>query len=229
AMNNRRLHVWMDGIFIGILQMSATGALSFEYDSEYAANPAATPLSLSMPLQGRNFGNRVVSAFLQGLLPDNPNALESMARKYQVSKDSPFAMLRHVGRDVAGALQIIGPEEQSDDANADRAMVTALDDAALTQELHNVINTYDNGALFQGVQRMSLAGTQAKLGVSQTKDGGWALPSHGVPTTHIFKPQRVGQTSFPESDIVELFCQRVVSAAGIPAASQLCGIQRTDR
>lgn len=218
-MNNRRLHVWMDGIFIGILQMSATGALSFEYDSEYAANPDATPLSLSMPLQGRNFGNRVVSAFLQGLLPDNPNALESMARKYQVSKDSPFAMLRHVGRDVAGALQIIGPEEQSDDANADRAMVTALDDAALTQELHNVINTYDNGALFQGVQRMSLAGTQAKLGVSQTKDGGWALPSHGVPTTHIFKPQRVGQTSFPESDIVELFCQRVVSAAGIPAAS----------
>ncbi|MCH4160835.1 MAG: HipA N-terminal domain-containing protein [Bifidobacterium sp.] len=31
--------------------MAEAGALSFEYDSDYASNPDATPLSLSMPLQ----------------------------------------------------------------------------------------------------------------------------------------------------------------------------------
>jgi serine/threonine-protein kinase HipA len=158
--------------------MTEAGALSFEYDNDYASNPDATPLALSMPLQGFSYGNRAVQAFLQGLLPDNQTALESMARKYQVSGDSPFALLKYVGRDVAGALQIIAPGEQPDDAIADRTRMTSLDDAALTQELRNVINVYDDGALLRGVQRMSLAGTQAKLGVSQTKNGGWAPPNN---------------------------------------------------
>lgn len=218
-MSDRQLHVLMDGNFIGVLRMTEAGALSFDYDSDYASNADATPLSLSMPLQGCSYGNRVVRAFLKGLLPDSQTALESMARKYQVSADSPFTLLKHVGRDVAGALQIISPGERSDDATADRTKMTPLDDASLTQELHNVINVYDDGALLRGMQRMSLAGTQAKLGVSQTKDGEWALPVHGAPTTHIFKPQLVGKEMFPESDIVELFCERVVKAAGIPAAS----------
>lgn len=217
-MSERMLNVLMDGVHVGQLIMSGAGALTFEYDADYAADPGSTPVSLSMPLQQRRHGNRTVNAFLQGLLPDNPLVLQSMASRYQVSANSPFALLEHVGHDVAGALQIIAPGEVSEDADADRTMLSPLDDRQLAELLRNAIAVYDDGAVMRGTQRMSLAGAQAKIGVAKTLSGKWAIPQRGVPTTFIFKPQFTNTGVFPESDIVELFCQHVVAAAGLPAA-----------
>ena len=93
-----------------------------------------------------------------------------------------------------------------------------LDDRQLTELLRNAIAVYDSGAVMHGTQRMSQAGAQAKIGVAKTPDGQWAIPERGVPTTYIFKPQFTDTRMFPESDIVELFCQNVVAAAGLPAA-----------
>ena len=218
-MSERALNMFMDGILIGYLNMSGTGTLSFTYDEEYTAKQNPTPLSLSMPLRQRMHGNRVVLPFLQGLLPDNPLALESMANKYQVSANSPFALLEHVGHDVAGALQIISPEEISEDALADHNAMTPIDDEQLTTLFHNALAVYDNGTPMRGAQRMSLAGTQAKVGVAKMPGGqSWAIPQRGTPTTHIFKPLPVDAKTFPDSDIVELFCQRTLAEAGLNAA-----------
>jgi serine/threonine-protein kinase HipA len=217
-MSDRMLHVFMDGTHIGMLHMTGAGALSFIYDDGYSSADGATPLSLSMPLRQRTHGNRVVNPFLQGLLPDNVMALSSMANRYQVSANSPFALLEHVGHDVAGALQIIPPHEVSEDAHANRTAMTPLDDDRLGAMLRNAIAVYDDGVAMQNTQRMSLAGAQAKLGVAKMPGGGWAIPERGTPTTHIFKPRFVDATVFPEADIVEFFCQQVVIAAGLPAA-----------
>lgn len=222
-MPDRMLNVFMDGTRMGHVTMTEGGPLAFDYDSEYLELPGATPLSLSMPLpslSGRShYGNKQVRPFLQGLLPDNPLALESLARKYQVSVNSPFAMLEQVGRDVAGALQLLPPGVPSDDALADRTAVEPLDDQQLAARLRETLDVYDNGAVPRETQRMSLAGAQPKLGLARTADGRWALPQPGVPTTHIFKPQRADEGAFPDSDIVEYFCQQVVAGAGVPAAS----------
>lgn len=78
-MPERTLNVLMDGVPVGRLGMSDSGALSFTYDAAYAANPDSTPLSLSMPLHQLSHNNRTVNPFLQGLLPDNPLALQSMS------------------------------------------------------------------------------------------------------------------------------------------------------
>lgn len=217
-MTDRLLKVLMDGTPIGSLTMSAQGALSFTYDDDYLNLPHPTPLSLSMPLRSKPYGNRVTLPFFQGLLPDNPLALEAIARKHQVSANSPFALLEHMGHDVAGALQIIRPSDISEDATANRAKMTVVDDEQLTNMLRETLATYDDGAMPGHAQRMSLAGAQAKLGVARTSDGRWAIPERDVPTTHIFKPQLANSSTFPDSDIVELFCQRVVANAGLPAA-----------
>lgn len=47
------------------------GATSFRYDTAYLAADDPTPLSLAMPLRERPFSNKVVNAWLEGLLPDS--------------------------------------------------------------------------------------------------------------------------------------------------------------
>ena len=42
-----------------------------------------------------------------GLLPDNEQVIQRWARTYQVSAGNPFALLRHVGEDCAGAAQFV--------------------------------------------------------------------------------------------------------------------------
>jgi hypothetical protein len=59
--------------------MSGSGNLSFEYRKDHTDDPDATPLSLSMPKARANHPRRAVLPFLQGLLPDNEQALESLA------------------------------------------------------------------------------------------------------------------------------------------------------
>ncbi|NNH05503.1 HipA N-terminal domain-containing protein [Cellulomonas fimi] len=117
----RTLLVHLEGVLAGTLSMSSGGTLSFEYDEDYRSGPDPTPLSLSMPLATRRHKQRAVLPFVQGLLPDNVQALEAMARTFQVSARSPFALLEHIGHDVAGALQLVRPGEPSEDAAADRS------------------------------------------------------------------------------------------------------------
>ncbi|MCI1915240.1 MAG: HipA domain-containing protein [Bifidobacteriaceae bacterium] len=217
-MSERILDAYLDGTFIGAFSLTLGGTLAFVYSDSYLNRENPTPLSLSMPLGAERFKNRVVLPFLQGLLPDNPLALESMAASYGVSSASPFALLEHMGHDVAGALQLIRPGEKSEDSTADRHNVEPITNKGLAVRLKDIIGVYNDGARASTLQRMSLAGAQAKLAMTKLADGTWAIPSRGVPTTHIFKPRLINSEAFPDSDIVELLCQNTLAMAGIPSA-----------
>jgi serine/threonine-protein kinase HipA len=217
-MSERILDVYMDGVRIGLVSMTEAGALGFSYDDAYREHVGATPLSLSMPLQVKQHPNRAVLPFLQGLLPDNALALDSMASFYHVSPSSPFALLENMGHDVAGALQIVKPGESSEDAEADRRLVEPLSPAGLEKLLRDTISVYEQGAPVRTVQRMSLAGAQAKVALAKTADGTWGMPARGVPSTHIFKPQLTADEAFPDVDVVEYFCQKVAREVGLRSA-----------
>lgn len=103
-MATRELSVYLDGDLAGVVEMSSGGALTFSYDESYRSREDPTALSLSMPVEVAQHKNRVVRPYLQGLLPDNAQALDAIAATYSVSAASPFALLEHVGRDVAGAV-----------------------------------------------------------------------------------------------------------------------------
>ena len=100
------LNVYLDGVLAGQLAQTAGGALAFAYDSSYTARTNPTPLSLSMPLSGSRHSNRVVSAWLEGLLPDNLAVREEWGRTFEVSPRNPFALLRHVGRDAVDHVEV---------------------------------------------------------------------------------------------------------------------------
>lgn len=105
-----QLDVYLNGARAGRLVQAPGGAVTFSYSDDYTAKRSPTPLSLSMPLNRNRHPNRVVTAWLDGLLPDNLAVREEWGRRFKVSSRSAFALLRHVGRDAAGAVQVLPVE-----------------------------------------------------------------------------------------------------------------------
>jgi serine/threonine-protein kinase HipA len=99
----RHLSVLMDGVQIGDLVQEASGQLVFTYNEAWRASRRTTPLSLSLPLARAEHRHRAVDPYLRSLLPVNQDVLDRWGRRYGVSPNNPFALLRHVGEDVAGA------------------------------------------------------------------------------------------------------------------------------
>jgi serine/threonine-protein kinase HipA len=105
------LDVFLNGDHIGALQRTSSGNLSFEYLETYRVRPQATPLSCSMPLTAAHHSDRVVRPFVWGLLPENERVLSRWAREFQASPRNPLALLRSVGSDLPGSVQMFEPGE----------------------------------------------------------------------------------------------------------------------
>ncbi|GAB3198975.1 type II toxin-antitoxin system HipA family toxin [Nocardioides hungaricus] len=212
----RELRVYLDGIPIGTATQTPQGALSFVYDEDYRLDPEATPLSLSMPLARAEHGTKAVRAYLDGLLPDSPSARQRWARQYNVSPGNPFALLLHVGRDAAGAVQVLPPEVAAGDTLArdgDIEWLTDDDFAAMAHDLAENGESWDPGR-FGG--RWSLAGAQPKMALHRDPDTSrWGIPRDATPTTHIIKPAIEG---FAQHHINEALCLRAAHEAGLSAA-----------
>jgi len=223
-MTDSRLIVYLDGTRTGVLAQSSQGRVSFAYDDEYRLRRAVTPLSLSMPLSRAAHSPKAVRAFIAGLLPDSERALERLGRKYSVSPNNPFALLRHIGMDAAGAVQVLTEDVHATDAATRQGDVEWLEDDALDAtlaELARSPETWDPG---RDTGRWSLAGTQSKVALFRSDEGRWGIPRDSTPTTHILKP------SMPNYDghhLNEHLCLRAAQLAGLPAART--EILRSDR
>jgi serine/threonine-protein kinase HipA len=176
----------MDGTLCGRVEQSSSGNLTFRYYPEYQAAPNATPLSLSMPLAATLHKKRNVLPFLQGLLPDSEGALQTIARRFRVSPSNPFAILEHIGADVAGALQFMRPGTGSSDGILARTAVKPVSDRDVAKMLDHVVTEYKDGTPYDdSAGRFSLAGAQPKIALHQLPNGDWAVPEDATPTTHI--------------------------------------------
>ncbi|HEY5244792.1 MAG TPA: type II toxin-antitoxin system HipA family toxin [Acidimicrobiales bacterium] len=217
------LVVILDDVVAGTVTRVDRGRLRFDYAANYGAadygaadygRSAATPLSLSMPIQVRSHPDRVVTPWLWGLLPDSEAVLSRWARHFQVSAASPFSLLATpVGEDCAGAVRFSLPDE------VDRVLgrpgdVVWLTEAEVAQRLRELKedSTAWLGRSFSG--QFSLAGAQAKTALLR-RDGRWGVPSGSTPTTHIVKPAVSG---FDDHDLNEHLCLDAARRAGLTAA-----------
>ncbi|MGP0223660.1 type II toxin-antitoxin system HipA family toxin [Paenarthrobacter sp. NCHU4564] len=207
----------MDGTLCGRVEQSSTGNLTFHYDSEYRAAPHSTPLSLSMPLAAATHKKRTVLPFLQGLLPDSEGALQTIARRFRVSPSNPFAILEHIGADVAGALQFLPSGTTSPDGARLRRSVAPVSESDVADMLDHVVTEYEDGTPYDDAAgRFSLAGAQPKIALHQLPDGTWGVPEDATPTTHILKP---AAGSFSRLDVVEQLTMRAAALLGLEVAS----------
>lgn len=191
--------------------------LLFDYDHAWQESPGSFPLSLSMPLIAKQHSDKVVRAFVSGLLPDNPEVLRRWGQKFQVSPRNPFRLLTHVGEECAGAIQFIpGDKIPAHDAHSLKPSVTWLSDDELAERIQALVTDHSSARRLGDQGQFSLAGAQPKTGLYQDlESGNWGVPYGKTPTTHILKPN-TGQ--FNNYDINEHFCLKLANQMGLKAA-----------
>ncbi|GAA2074185.1 type II toxin-antitoxin system HipA family toxin [Aeromicrobium halocynthiae] len=174
-----------------------------------------TPLSSVIGLRATRHKPGHVRNWFDGLLPDNVAVREEWGRRFQVSARNPLALLRHVGRDAAGAVQVVPEGQEADDAIARTGDVEWLADDDLESLLAGLSRGRGDWGRELQNGRWSLAGAQNKAALHH--DGHrWGIPLDSTPTTHILKAAIGG---YDLHDINEYACQRAARELGLPAAT----------
>ncbi len=206
------LDVYISGRRVGELHHLQGGKLSFSYDDAWMNGRVAIPLSLSMPTIAKTYDGKAVEAFLWGLLPDNEQTLARWAQRFQVSARNPFALLKNVGRDCAGAVQFL-PHGDEISRGEEVELLTADQIGDRLKDLRK------DGSATRRIGdpgQFSLAGAQAKTAFHLDKvTGRWGIPLGDTPTTHIFKPPMPHLNGHTEN---EHFCLQLARMLGMDAA-----------
>lgn len=210
-MPDTHLGVYLGGRRIGSVAES-DGAHRLTFDDEWRWSSGRLELSAGLVKSQRVHEGPRVSAYLQGLLPDDARVRSRWAARFQTA-NTPLGLLRHIGLDCAGAVQF--STTTSDDLDLPGGL-EPVDDADVAEHLAALRGDpsawampADHGGYF------SLAGMQSKFALRRTDDG-WAVPWGSEPSTHILKP---GIFGLPHQGVVEHLTQRAARAFGIDAAA----------
>jgi len=210
----KRLDLYLLGEFAGVLEQTRSGDISFTYDSSYRTGRGKTPVSLSLPLSAQRHKKKAVLPFLQGLLPDSDTALQALGSRFGVSWRNPFALLEHVGGDVAGALEIV-PQGLQPTLGQAHEETLVLSEQQVGQMLSTVILEYQTGVSVASTRGyFSVAGAQPKIALRR-EGSAWALPHSSHPTTHILKP---ASGNFEHLDLVEYVTMTAARSLGMSVA-----------
>ena len=228
------LGVWMNGEHVGVWRTSRTGTATFKYDMNWMRSPSTRALSLSLPITAGESEHRgdVVDNFFENLLPDSTSIRKRISLRFRTKSTAAFALLTAIGRDCAGAVQLLpeGAEPQGwnrieseplDEEQVERILIDATSDVPLGQRNEN-----DDF-------RISIAGAQEKTALLRF-GGVWRRPHAATPTTHILKLPlgMVGNMRADMTDSVEneWLCAQIARELGLSvAATEMAtfGRQRT--
>ena len=217
----RRLTVWMNGEKVGNWSIDAQGRHEFHYEVSWVDATDARPISLSMPLQPPDTPYRgdVVESFFDNLLPDSVEIRRRIQTRFGAASTSAFDLLVEVGRDCAGAVQLLLPDQASE--NVRQIDAQPLDEAGVAAVLRSATSATPLGQRDDDTFRISIAGAQEKSALLWHEQQ-WHRPLGATPTTHIFKLPlgRVGNMQADLSTSVEneWLCAQIVREFGLPAA-----------
>lgn len=216
---NGTLNVYLHTSLIGHLIQDDHGQTLFEYDPDWLKNPIAVPLSLSLPLQQKTFGEKQCRPFFAGVLPDDAKR-RIIARNLGISANNDFAMLEQLGGECAGAVMFLKSGLPMPPSTDDYRPITQDELAAILKELPNrPLMAGEHGV------RLSLAGAQDKIAVYK-KDDALLLPLNNAPSSHIIK---LSIQQYQGMVFNEAFCMRLAQRMNLPVAAVEIGkIGETD-
>jgi len=221
--HSRSLSIWTNGVRVGRWTIPARGEMELQYDADWLVADMGRPLSLSLPFNLQNLpvkGEKVANYF-DNLLPDSDAIRRRVAERFRTGSTEPFDLLKAIGRDCVGAVQILDDEEVPTDFDRIEGVPLAEEDI----ERH-LIETVSPQAFAAGRDpdadfRISLAGAQEKTAFLWW-DGKWLAPRGATPTSHIFKlPLGLmggRRADFSTSVDNEWLCLRLLKAYGLPVA-----------
>lgn len=200
------LDVYFQNKKVGILR-EKNSRLTFKYLPE-----ATDAISVNLPLQEGFFDDRATRGFFDNLLPEG-DMREAVARLKQVSSRNPYALLKEIGGECAGAVALY---PQGEKPFVDEDILNQISEEKIADILHKQAMQ----PLLTGENiRLSLAGAQQKMAVFMLPKFGRKpsiyLPNDKYVSTHIIKPQSL---YFPNIIFNEYFCMKLARAVGLSAA-----------
>ncbi|MBN3269994.1 type II toxin-antitoxin system HipA family toxin [Bordetella bronchiseptica] len=221
--HSRSLSIWTNGVRVGRWTVPARGEMELQYDVDWVRADVGRPLSLSLPFNLQNLplkGERVANYF-DNLLPDSDAIRRRAAERFRTGSVDPFDLLKAIGRDCVGAVQILEDEEIPE--GFDRIEGVPLSEEDIERHL---IETVTPRAFAAGRDpdadfRISLAGAQEKTAFLWW-GGQWLAPRGATSTSHIFKLPLglVGgrRADFSTSVDNEWLCLKLLKAYGLDVA-----------
>jgi serine/threonine-protein kinase HipA len=219
--HTKSLELWMNGIPVGTWETTRDGE-KLTYFEPWVEDEQGRPLSLSLPFTPGNqpYRGKVVSDFFDNLLPDSKTIRERIAVRHKTGGTSPFELLSALGRDCAGAIQMLPPGERPVDLQQIRGK--PMNEADIAHLLRDVTAAPLGQREPIDDLRLSIAGAQEKSALLW-HDNRWLRPEGSTPTTHILKlplglvgNMRADMRSSIEN---EWLCSKIVAAYGLPIAS----------
>jgi serine/threonine-protein kinase HipA len=217
------LALYMNGERVGTWRL-ITGNEELEYAQSWLQSPRGRPISLRFPfVPGKvRYSGADVHNYFENLLPDTQLIRSRLAQRFNADSTDAFSLLRELGRDCVGALQII-PEDEPLSAT-DAITCTPASEATIANFLRDAVAPAvgllrnENAADL----RLSIAGAQEKIALLWHKKH-WNIPVGTTPTTHIFKlPLGLvgnGQLDIRTSVENEWLCSKLMQAYGLPVAN----------
>lgn len=219
--HGRSLSIWTNGVRVGRWTIPARGEMELQYDPDWMAADIGRPLSLSLPFNFQNLpvkGEKVANYF-DNLLPDSDAIRRRVAERFKTGSIQPFDLLKAIGRDCVGAIQILDEDEVPTDF--DRITGVPLSEEDIERHLMEAVSQppFAAGRDPEAALRISLAGAQEKTAFLWW-DGQWLAPRGATPTSHIFKlPLGLmggRRADFSTSVDNEWLCLRLLKAYGLP-------------
>lgn len=211
------LDVYLYSSLVGTLFPAGDGDYRFAYRPAAVeqAGAGARLLSVALPARVEPFSNESSRSYIEGLLPEGP-LRRRLAREIGVDPDDGYALLAALGRDAPGAAVFLPKGEALPAAREEVEWLT-------TEELAAVISSPRGGRLSAAVESGAcLGGSSHKVALTRKAPRGpWALPSEGLPSTHVLKPE-TGE--FPGLVANEAFCMTVARRIGLPVSH--CSVAR---
>ena len=180
------LDVWMNGQRVGIWTIAENRPQRFQYVDAWVNSADARILSLSLPFQPGNqpHEGKTVENFFDNLLPESKDIRARLQQKFRARSDQAFDLLDEIGRDCAGAVQLLPEDEEPRGWN--QIVATPLTDEQVENILNAVVAPTFAGQDEADELRISIAGAQEKTALLWHK-GQWHVPKGATPTTHILK------------------------------------------
>lgn len=221
--HSRSLSIWTNGVRVGRWTILARGEMELQYDVDWVGADVGRPLSLSLPFNLQNLpikGEKVANYF-DNLLPDSDGIRRRVAERFRTGSTAAFDLLRAIGRDCVGAVQILGENEVP--TGFDRIEGVPLSEEDIERHLTETVSpqAFAAGRDPDADFRISLAGVQEKTAFLWW-GGKWLAPRGATPTSHIFKlPLGLmggRRADFSTSVDNEWLCLRLLKAYGLAVA-----------
>ena len=155
----------------------------FAYDEAYTAEKNHRPISISLPLSGKPFSAESTKNYFEGLLPEGFTR-KSIADSMHSEPDDYVSILKELGRECLGAIQIVDESVQTVEAEyreLTKKEVKALAEEGASLAANLVIQSH-----------LSLTGASGKTGLYyDEKKKKWYQPVGSAPSNYIVKQSHV--------------------------------------